>query len=189
MQNRLQRVQSAQANQVKRQPLDMNATRWSTHAACYVLMAVVAGTADAQCGGGINTGGGNCTPPTAPGMPGYDSSGVNNNQPQPSYVSQWGAIALDDDVDAAGTVTGRSSEREAKRDALADCAAKGGRSCHISLVYDNECAAAAWETNLIFLASERTIEEAKDRAMAKCQEKRSSCQIVYSACSLPRRVN
>lgn len=62
------------------------------------------GAVNAQCGG-INTGGGNCTPPTAPGMPAsYDNNGNNGGQPTPRYISQWGAISIDSVKAASGAV-------------------------------------------------------------------------------------
>lgn len=150
----------------------------------------MAGTAHAQCGGGISSGGGNCTPPTAPGMPGYESSSAGTmQQPQASYVSQWGAVAIDDDISATGTVTGRMSKREAVNDALDECAAQGGKACRIFMAYDNECAAIAWHSRFFFMAGDRDIETAKSMALSDCSKKYSSRQIVYSACSLPRRTN
>lgn len=143
----------------------------------------------AQCGA-INTGGGNCTPPTAAGMPEYGSPQAQNQQSsQASYVSQWGAIAIDKVVASAGAVIGRSSEREARRDALEDCAEKGGKHCKIMLTYDNQCAAVAWDPGMYYAASEVDPGDAKNQAMALCRAEKKSCQVVYSACSLPRRVN
>ena len=143
----------------------------------------------AQCGG-INTGGGNCTPPNAPGMPGYvGDNAPNAAQPPAAYITQWGAIVLDDGGAGAGTVTGRSTERAAEKDALDDCASKGGRSCRVALTYDNECAAVAWTPGSYFLSSAPKTRDAEGDAMVKCNAKAADCKIVYSACSLPRKAD
>ena len=146
-------------------------------------------SAFAQCGA-INTGGGNCTPPTAPGMPGYSANNPTANAvAQPTYVTQWGAIAIDEVLGRAGAVTGRASQREAKKDSLADCEAKGGTKCELALTYDNECAAAAWVAGHLSVTSAPTKEEAESSAIDRCNKKGGGCQVVYSACSLPRRVD
>jgi hypothetical protein len=146
-------------------------------------------SAFAQCGA-INTGGGNCTPPTAPGMPGYSADNTASNvAAQATYVTQWGAIAIDDILGRAGAVTDRVSEREAKKDALEACEAKGGTKCEVALAYDNECAAVAWVPGYRSATSAPTKEEAEDNAVDRCNKKGGGCEVVYSACSLPRRID
>lgn len=151
-----------------------------------VLMAsIICIDARAQCGA-INTGGGNCTPPTAPGMPGYsETSAGQSNDSGTTYVTQWGAIAIDKVAASAGAVTGKMSESEARRDALAECAAKGGKECRISIAYDNQCAAVAWSPGMYFSASKVDRDDARARALALCSAEKESCQVVYSGCSLP----
>src|SRR4051794_28182730 len=123
-------------------------------------------------------------------MPGYEggATAVNPVVNAP-YLTQWGAIAIDDVAGRAGAVTGRATEAAAKREALDDCKAKGGSQCRISLAYDNECAAVAWMPGYRSSSSAPTVEEAKNDALSRCNRGSGSCQIVYSACSLPRRVD
>lgn len=157
-----------------------------------LLLAVACfscGAVNAQCGG-INTGGGNCTPPTAPGMPAsYDNNGNNGGQLTPRYISQWGAISIDSVKAASGAVTGRMSRRQAEDDAQDQCVENGGKACQLVISYDNSCAAVAWAPGGAMTASDSDLDAAKDRAMHNCAKRKTGCQIVYSACSLPREAN
>lgn len=156
---------------------------------CFLLTLALASVAHAQCSGGINTGGGNCTPPTAPGMSGANAVPAAIQQNGPRYTSQWGAIVIDDPTGGAGTVIGRDTERAAVHDATKDCESHGARDCKVVLTYANKCAALAWASGGYIAASRDVVETAESDALHECSVHYKGCKIVYSACSEPKRVN
>lgn len=169
----------------------MNSLTTKMRIASLIFILLASGTAvNAQCSGGVNTGGGNCTPPTAPGMPAFDSTGSGNAMPPaPAYTSQWGAIVIDGTSGGAGTVTGRDTEKAAIRDATRDCESHGASGCKLALTYANSCAAIAWSDQGYGVASQVRSEDANNDAMDGCRKHHGECKIVYSDCSMPRRLN
>jgi hypothetical protein len=146
----------------------------------------------ANCGAAVDTGGGQCIPMDAPGMPGYQ--GNQNRQPaQPQqpravWADRWGAIAEDPQASAVGTVVQQESESKAEAAALSVCTQHGGGNCKIALTYYNQCAAVAVdEQNLAVHARAPTKEKAEQVALDGFG-KGHITKIVYSACSLPVRV-
>jgi hypothetical protein len=145
--------------------------------------------AAAQCATGVNTGGGNCVPPDAPGMPGYNQGQGASTAPQPRWADSWGAIVIDAQTGSAGTVVDRQSRSAAVRDATHDCASKGSPNCRLSAAYYNQCAAIAWGSGGFGTATNPTVEGAEKDAMDGCNQRASDCKIVYNACSMARRIN
>lgn len=166
----------------------------SLHVSAFVALLLCAApfTVWSQCATGVNTGGGNCIPPDAPGMPGYNPG---NSEPAPApgpapvWADSWGAIAIDDATGDAGTVTDKYSKLEAEHAAMHDCSVRGATGCKIALTYYNQCAAIAWGASARGIARSPNEQKAKDDAMLSCQEGTSGCHVVYSACSVAHRVN
>jgi hypothetical protein len=121
-------------------------------------------------------------------MPDYNPGNSAPSLPRPVWEDKWGAIALDKDAGDAGTITDRSTKTDAVRDAMSDCQARGATGCKVVLTYYNQCAAIAWSDNSYGVSSEETLDKAKNGALSACGRTGSGCKIVYSACSLPRRV-
>ncbi|WP_081907547.1 MULTISPECIES: DUF4189 domain-containing protein [Luteibacter] len=153
-----------------------------------------ASSAWSQCAPGI-PGAGNpgCIPPTAPNSPysqGSDSgaSGIQSVGPQPVWEETWGAFAMDDVTGEAGTVENRQSRSEAERLAVETCARGGGVKCEVIFAFHNQCAAFTQKINgggLNWDTGEST-GVAEQRALSAC---RGTCQVIYSKCTVPRRVN
>lgn len=159
-----------------------------------VVAAILTPTlASAQCesGGGINTGGGNCTPPTAPGMPGYANSAsvTSSSQTRVKWAEQWGAIVIDETTGDTGTIKGRASKSEAVRDATRDCEMYGATHCELMVAYYNQCAAIATTHHRFSWGRAGTEEQAKQEAVRSCETDSSQCEVAYSACSLPKRID
>ncbi|WP_369930450.1 DUF4189 domain-containing protein [Xanthomonas sp. NCPPB 2632] len=160
-------------------------------AALFLLQAIAAPNVLAQCATGVDTGGGNCVPPDAAGMPGYSSAPGNaeQSQPRPVWKDTWGAIVIDGKSGAAGTVIDRSSKANAINDAMHDCKMRGGQNCQLDLAFSNQCAAVAWGDDGHASARSPDKQRAENIAMQSCREAATTgCKVVYSECSDARRV-
>lgn len=127
----------------------------------------------------------NCAP-----LPSSDDPSVQREQ-GPRWQRRWGAIALDFGASNVGLGASASalSKSAAKREALADCRAKGGQDCRINLVYGNQCAVVIAATGYSRSHGNATVEIAAERGMKLCEaEGFGNCQIYYKACSLPVQV-
>jgi hypothetical protein len=148
----------------------------------------------ANCGAGVDTGGGQCMPMDAPGMPGYQGDRNQNQQPaqpqQPRAIweKRWGAIVIDNDTGQAGTVTNYASRLEAIDAATHDCQVHGSAHCKLELAYYNQCAAIAWGSTAHFTGGGPTKQNAESFALQSCNQGTTSCKIAYSDCSLPVRI-
>jgi hypothetical protein len=144
-----------------------------------------------QCSG-VSTGGGCVPPPCTPGSP----LACNQQQPQgqqqiapqtqPVWADRWGAIVIDRMGKGQGTVTGYTSKSAAVDAAMKQCTAQGAPNCELKSVYANACAAVAWNLHNLATAGASTEALAKSDALKSCGE--TSCQIVYSACSMAERI-
>lgn len=116
----------------------------------------------------------------------------NGNQQTPQAPPQqwerrWGAIATGG---ALGVATDKSSKNEASQTAMSDCAAKGGTSCKIDVVYDNQCAVVVAAADGSYnVGNAKTVDMAVASGMKTCRDAgATNCHTYYSACSLPVRV-
>ncbi|SEM95826.1 protein of unknown function [Luteibacter sp. UNCMF331Sha3.1] len=166
----------------------MNLRRLWLTAAVVGIGSLAAANVQAQCATGVNTGGGNCVPPDAPGMPGYDPSPVPQ-QAEPVWADSWGAIVLDVRGSAKGTSNNMQSKAAAIEAAMSECKSTGASNCELKITYYNQCAAVAWGDESLGIAHEATEKGAVDSAVSSCSERGSGCKPVYTACSVARRVN
>lgn len=154
-----------------------------------LLLCLASPIASSQCATGVNTGGGNCVPPDAAGMPGYDGNNSSTpREPAPVWANSWGAIAIDDQRGDAGTIANRPTKSQAEAEAMRDCSSQGASGCKIALTYHNQCAAIAWGDSARVAAGNPDEQGAKEDAMSRCQKKTTGCKVVYSACSVAQRV-
>lgn len=106
----------------------------------------------------------------------------------PQWENRWGAIAVTDG--AYGVAAEMRSKREAVSVALKECKARaGGRKCHITTSYYNQCVALAWgdQGSTSFRGPE--MGKAEQSAMSDCAAHAQNCKIYYSGCSYPERVD
>lgn len=143
-----------------------------------------------------------CPPGTAPqrgvGWQGCAPTPGTNQSSHPSverrqvWADRWGAIAVDTaprNSVGYGAVTGMERKSQAERAALKSCREKGGTRCEIEISYYNQCAVLVWGDNSFNTSGAASEEEAKRRGMDKCtQAGESNCEIFYSGCSIPVRV-
>ncbi|SEO82403.1 protein of unknown function [Luteibacter sp. UNC138MFCol5.1] len=143
----------------------------------------------AQCATGVNTGAGNCIPPDADGMPEYQGQGTAVAEPPPVvWANAWGAIVLDAKNSAKGVSSGRASKSDAIRAAMEECKATGAPNCELQVACGDQCAAVVWGDESYGVANEGTLEAASQRAVRACSRTGQGCRVVYSNCSLPKRL-
>jgi len=153
-----------------------------------LTVGIYASPAWSQCSTGVDTGGGACIPPDAPGIPGYQGNTSAQQAPQPRAVwaDRWGAIAIDMKTGQAGTIEGQENKLKATQTALAYCAQNGSKNCEVILSFHNQCAAVTMG-RLMGYSDGPTQEVAEQTAISRCGEG-ASCKIVYSKCSYAERI-
>lgn len=104
------------------------------------------------------------------------------------WEDRWGAIAFSKGDSAVGVAAEMTSETRANEAAINDCVGAGGKACWIALTYYNQCGVVAWGKGLSTTARALTVSKASAIAMEECNEEAADCKIVYSDCSLPKRV-
>ena len=143
----------------------------------------------AQCAPGVPSAGNPaCIPPNQSNSPYYQGGQTQAPPPAVVWADRWGAVAVDQTTGDAGTVENRASKTEAENKALSDCSSTGAQSCKVILTYHNQCAAVAFSNGGSGVARAPTSAQAEQLAIESCG-KGSACQIVYSKCSLPTRIN
>lgn len=143
-----------------------------------------------QCGYGVQDGG-QCVP--ADQVPGYQDSLQDRQarpiQPQVRWADRWGAIAIDNATSSVGVSENQISKSAASAESLRRCASEGNsQNCKVILSYYNQCAALAWGTEYSGYGRAETQTQAQSVAMQGCTKGAPDCKVVYSACSLPVRV-
>ncbi|WP_084621574.1 DUF4189 domain-containing protein [Luteibacter yeojuensis] len=108
--------------------------------------------------------------------------------PDPAWVPQWQAIAGDAQAAVLGTSRGKKDSAEAQQAALIDCTSKGGSRCKIYFTQGNGCLSMVTGARQIWTDGGATQSQADGGALAKCKGGDSSCQVYYSSCNLPVRV-
>jgi hypothetical protein len=154
-------------------------------------LLIVSGTIYAEggsCPAGYYPIGGGGASGCAP-LPDYAGNSETDQQiiSQVNWKKTWGAIAVDNTLGKVGAAVGVMTKMEAEKSAIENCYARGGGTgcSHISMTYNNQCAAMAWGIDKYATASAKTIELASDSAMKECTKSTNDCKIYYSACSDP----
>lgn len=150
-----------------------------------VLLMSVSYQARAQVGcppgyypiGGGNAGWHDCAPA---------GNSASPPEPGPRWATQWGSIAAG--KGGYGKALGSSRKSKAKREALRECKASGGRKCEVLLIFYNQCGALAWGNtgNATFRAPNAA--DAEAGALTECAKHTTDCRIFFSGCSYPRLV-
>lgn len=132
------------------------------------------------CPTGMIPGYGRCYSPTDPEL-----NGQMVKPASPLWQDRFGAIALDVDTGSIGWVSGARSRREAANAAIADC---GGGGCEVHMEGRNTCLAVASGGRTGF-ARDVNVKVAEASAVEACRSLGgTTCEIRYSACSLPVRI-
>jgi len=114
-----------------------------------------------------------------------------NPPPREIWEDRWGAIAVDDTPNSVGigSASGLKQKKAAERAALRSCKKKGGTRCEVKLSYYSQCAAMIWGAHGFTINGAATIEKAAEIGIEKCKSaKDPSCEVYFSECSYPERV-
>ena len=143
-----------------------------------------------QCSYGVDTGGGQCIPPDAAGMPSYQNQQqAQPQQPPARWENRWGAIATDFPHHTFGAAINKASKSEAEQAALVACQTNGGQQCKIETWYSNGCAAMVVGDQTHTSNNAATLDKAIQIGMKTCTNGGdTSCKAYYTGCSQPVRV-
>ncbi|WP_425127841.1 DUF4189 domain-containing protein [Burkholderia cepacia] len=110
--------------------------------------------------------------------------------PPPRWATTWGAITTALVPKAVlGTSTNFPTESSAVQSAMQDCRSKGGANCKVELTYYNQCAALIVGHPGYVVESGETLDVAVQKSMSECASARNTnCRVLYSACSLARKI-
>lgn len=120
-----------------------------------------------------------------------DSSEPAYEEPDPVvWEARWGAIATGSS--GWGAVTDMRSERQAKNAALKQCKeteTRDGSNCKASTYY-NQCAVVVIPSGASghYFQSAIDLPTATSMGMQLCNSQHDECEIYYSGCSYPKRI-
>lgn len=125
-------------------------------------------------------------------IPGAQGNTSPAERAEPAWADRWGAIAVDRVPTGSvgfGAATAMKRKSQAERAAINACRAKGGKKCEVMITYHNQCASLVWGDQGFSTSGAASEEEAARRGMSKCTlANDTNCEIFYSGCSLPERV-
>lgn len=122
-------------------------------------------------------------------IPGYGNQQKAPQRPAEIWQDRYGAIAGDIQKGVLGSATDLRSERAATDAAIADCRSNGGTNCRVELPFRNGCAAVLSSATSHNTSAGATLNEAIATGMKTCSTAgERSCKAVYTACSLPVRI-
>lgn len=111
----------------------------------------------------------------------------NRRAVSPQWETRWGSIASGGEY---GIVTGLKSERQARKNAIAECQKRGGTTCKELLTFRDQCAAVVVSTSQSFAQAAASEEDAIGTGKKRCAASNTGdCWVYYSGCSLPVRAN
>lgn len=123
------------------------------------------------------------------GWQGCAPMGNGPAEPAEEWETRWGSIATGQGL--FGASQGVHSKSQAEKIALRQCQESGGKGgkCKVKITYHDQCAALAWGDGgaIAFRSPDRS--DAESSAVAACSQHTTDCQLYYSACSYPERVD
>jgi hypothetical protein len=127
----------------------------------------------------------NCIPPDHPGIPSGPGGGGGA-----TAVFTDGADAFAMGTDGRGFSTSgiKTSERAAKKLALALCRESGAVGCRIILPIKNQCGAMVWGVTHWATGVGPQLADAIGIATKMCEKSTTDCQVYYSTCAPPQRI-
>jgi hypothetical protein len=104
----------------------------------------------------------------------------------PYYEARWASLAVDSTNGAFGSSGESKTEGDAQKSAEAECASKGGRTCHAIATSKNSCVTMVASDSTIFGDGGPTQKAAEEKAMKNCAASNSTnCYVYFSKCVEP----
>ena len=117
-------------------------------------------------------------------LPAWKQQG-QQQQPAEVWRDRYGAVARLKNSAQYFVSVDQASEKDAKNDALGKC----GSSCAITHTFRNTCYATSWGGGTSYFEFDDSKSGAEKKVLAICNAKKGdSCELLFSACSLPVRV-
>ena len=111
--------------------------------------------------------------------------GQQQQLPAEIWEDRYGAVARSNNKSDYFVSVDQESKRKAKQAALSKC----GSNCRIMGTFTNGCLSATWGGGMSYFKGAETKEQSEKAAHAACSaEFKGECKLVFSACSLPVRV-
>ena len=110
--------------------------------------------------------------------------GQQDQQPAEIWEDRYGAVAKIPGTAKYFVSVELPSKRQADKDVLRKC----GSGCEITSRFRNSCIAVAWSGETNFFMGGEGQSEAEKNVIDACDKKSNSCELLFSACSLPVRV-
>lgn len=102
------------------------------------------------------------------------------------WEDRWGAFASSASDGWSGSVLDMKSKTDAESAAISACQKKGGANCRVDLSFYNQCGAVASGGGSLGYSNAATEEQALSLAMKQCGN--SKCEVFFTGCSLPKRI-
>lgn len=124
-------------------------------------------------------------------VPGMNTSASSSSKAREIWEDRWGAIALNEANISAGvgSASGLKRKSQAEGAALKDCRSKGIERCQVKFTYYSQCAVIVWGDRTSNISGASSIELAEAIGIGKCKRvKDTNCEMLFSRCSYPERV-
>ncbi|AZQ54614.1 DUF4189 domain-containing protein [Burkholderia cenocepacia] len=126
-----------------------------------------------------------CMPISGYGQPG--NRAIPGAPLNVTFIERWGAVALDaQETHNIGASHDKASRAEAEQIAMKNCLDLGSKKCELVSAYSNRCVAVAKADTHYSVATNLTKPEAEKTVLGLCED--ASCKVVYSQCSLAKRI-
>ena len=118
-------------------------------------------------------------------LPVWKQQGQQPQAPAEIWEDRFGAIAREPTGPNYFFSVDQASEDSAKDDALRKC----GSGCTITGTFRNGCTALTWGAGASYFESAETKKQSESKALRACRvDSKTECKLIFSACSLPVRV-
>lgn len=105
----------------------------------------------------------------------------------PAYEARWVSLAVDTSKAVLGESKPSSSSDEAEKNAVSQCFAKGGTTCHAIVTAKNGCVTMAVSSSILIGESGPTTQTSEKKALDRCNSSGTSsdCRVFYTTCVEP----
>ena len=110
------------------------------------------------------------------------------SRPQVRWEERWGAIVMDAASGMTGIGGSQPTEEAAIQTATAMCQRKGGKSCRVDITYSNQCGASPGAAIMPSRPVGGRWKSHPSTPSTHAKTTGKKCEVFFSDCSLPVRV-